>query len=79
MAPLHPQVPDYHEHIDRPMDFGTMKTNLKRGVYRCVSDLRAHVELVFSNAFHYNPENSPERRMAFELQVRCALNKPLLA
>lgn len=60
---------DYLAIVSHPMDLGTIRRNLVRGLYGTASELRAHVGLVFSNAFLYNPVGSPEREKAAELEV----------
>lgn len=61
---------DYYEIIKAPMDLGTMLDNLRRNKYCSVEELRMHLDLVFSNAFLYNPAGSEVHKLAQEAQVR---------
>ncbi|OQR87370.1 chromodomain-helicase-DNA-binding protein [Achlya hypogyna] len=72
---LHPvdpkEVPDYLDHIDNPMDLGTIQTRLARETHYVgpaayalfVSDLR----LVFTNCIFFNAEGSEISTVAKEL------------
>ncbi|CAL1381043.1 unnamed protein product [Linum trigynum] len=46
---------DYDKVIKRPMDLGTVKSNLDDGVYKAPFDFASDVRLTFSNAMTYNP------------------------
>ncbi|CAI0430859.1 unnamed protein product [Linum tenue] len=46
---------DYSKVIKRPMDLGTVKSNLDDGVYKAPFDFASDVRLTFSNAMTYNP------------------------
>lgn len=63
LLPVDPEalgIPDYHEFIRRPMDFGTVRARLQTTAYASVDDYAADVRLVFANSRIYNTiPNSP--------------------
>ncbi|CAI0405399.1 unnamed protein product [Linum tenue] len=46
---------DYNQVIKRPMDLGTVKSNLDDGFYKSPVDFAGDVRLTFANAMTYNP------------------------
>lgn len=56
------QVPDYHDLISHPMDFGTIKYKLNMGEYQTDSQVMNDVALVFENCNTYNEVNSEIHR-----------------
>ncbi|XP_071741634.1 transcription factor GTE7-like [Rutidosis leptorrhynchoides] len=58
---------DYHQIIKRPMDLGTVKSNLSKGFYANPVDFASDVRLVFENAMLYNPRTDEVHRMAEQL------------
>ncbi len=57
LRPVNPMelgIPDYHDIIKRPMDFGTIKRKLNTYVYRNCQEFSEDVDLVFENCFLYN-------------------------
>ncbi|PWA78727.1 bromodomain, NET domain protein [Artemisia annua] len=58
---------DYHQIIKRPMDLGTVKSNLSKGFYSNVGDFAADVRLVFENAMLYNPRTDDVHGMADQM------------
>ncbi|THH20047.1 hypothetical protein EW146_g1247 [Bondarzewia mesenterica] len=52
------EVPDYHEVISNPMDFGAMERKLETGQYTTLDSFIEDAQLVFDNAKVYNPEDS---------------------
>lgn len=48
-------IPNYIEKISKPMDLGTVKSNLQAGKYESIQDCVADISLVFENALAYNP------------------------
>jgi hypothetical protein len=46
--------PDYFDIISRPMDLGTIRSNLESGRYRSVAAWKADVDLVWANSIQYN-------------------------
>ncbi|PQM37610.1 bromodomain-containing factor 1 isoform X1 [Prunus yedoensis var. nudiflora] len=51
--PVIENLPGYFDEIWRPMDLGTVKSKLERGVYSSADGFAADVRLIFSNAFRY--------------------------
>jgi len=47
---------DYHQIISKPMDLGTIKTNLNKNLYPTPEEFAADVRLTFNNALRYNPK-----------------------
>ncbi|XP_053985965.1 bromodomain adjacent to zinc finger domain protein 1A isoform X2 [Hylaeus volcanicus] len=52
------EVPDYHEIISNPMDFGTIKYKLDNGEYETLEQFFSDSQLVFNNCQAYNEEHS---------------------
>ncbi|XP_034212517.1 transcription factor GTE12-like [Prunus dulcis] len=73
--------PVYFHDIWRPMDFGTVKSKLERGVYSSPDGFAADVRLTLSNALRYYPPGRIERAAAkhlsgvFESKWKEALEK----
>ncbi|MCL7028327.1 hypothetical protein MKW94_016950, partial [Papaver nudicaule] len=60
------ELPDYHEMIENPMDFGTIRKNLEKGTYTKLEQLEADVFLLCSNAMEYNsPDTVYFRQVKF--------------
>ncbi|KAM6932903.1 LOW QUALITY PROTEIN: bromodomain and WD repeat-containing protein 3 [Xenentodon cancila] len=54
--PVDPQnYPDYHDIIDTPMDFGTIKRTLEEDRYENPTELCKDTRLIFANAKAYTP------------------------
>ena len=51
-------LPDYPTIVTRPMDLGTVQRRLDEGGYSLVLDVVADVDLVWTNAMLYNPEDN---------------------
>ena len=80
--PVKMNVPDYPTLIKQPMDFGTIRSNLDRGVYDSPEALADHIRLTFRNAITYNqlrdnPVHIAAREMAgrFEEKYRMMLTQ----
>lgn len=58
---------DYHQIIKRPMDLGTVKSNLSKNLYSNPLDFASDVRLVFENAMLYNPRTDEVHGMADQL------------
>ena len=58
---------DYFEKIPKPMDLGTVKSQLLQGFYGSVSRCTDDVKLVFRNAMTYNPALHPVHQAALHL------------
>lgn len=61
---------DYHHIIKRPMDLGTVKSNLGKGFYSSPADFAADVRLTFNNAMLYNPQGDEVHKMADQMLSR---------
>ncbi|CAB4308363.1 unnamed protein product [Prunus armeniaca] len=60
-------LPGYSHDIWRPMDFGTVKSKLERGVYSSADGFAADVRLTLSNALRYYPHGRIEHAAAKHL------------
>ncbi|KAL7613735.1 hypothetical protein Lser_V15G04832 [Lactuca serriola] len=58
------ELPDYHEIIKQPMDFGTVRRKLDEGLYSNLEELEADVYLICSNAMQYNSSDTIYFRQA---------------
>lgn len=52
------EVPDYHDIISNPMDFGTIKYKLGKEMYENLQQFFDDCHLVFENCQAYNQEHS---------------------
>ena len=48
------EIRDYPEVIKRPMDLGTLRTNLKNGTYASFDAVFADISLIWDNCKTYN-------------------------
>ncbi|TMW84731.1 hypothetical protein EJD97_024518 [Solanum chilense] len=62
------ELPDYHEIIKHPMDFGTLRKKLDGGLYSNLEELEAEVFLICSNAMQYNAADTVYYRQARSIQ-----------
>ena len=70
LEPVNPEklgINDYHDIIQRPMDFGTIKDKLNRHGYMSMQNFLQDVEVVFSNCLLYNGELSQVSQMCREV------------
>ncbi|CAB4291011.1 unnamed protein product [Prunus armeniaca] len=58
------ELPDYHEVIEHPMDFGTVKKKLTSGVYTSLEQFESDIFLICSNAMQYNAPDTIYFRQA---------------
>lgn len=61
---------DYYDIIKRPMDLGTVKSNLSKNMYASPIDFANDVRLTFNNAMTYNPKGHDVYAMAEQLLTR---------
>ncbi|KAK1354746.1 hypothetical protein POM88_048002 [Heracleum sosnowskyi] len=61
------RLPDYHRIVKRPMDLGTVKSNLENRLYGTPLDFKKDVKLTFDNAISYNEEGDDVHTMATDL------------
>ncbi|KAI4352691.1 hypothetical protein L6164_006915 [Bauhinia variegata] len=67
--PVDPEeLPDYHDIIARPMDFGTLRKKLDAGVYNNLEQFEKDVLLICSNAMQYNAPDTIYYRQARSMQ-----------
>ncbi|KAJ9545986.1 hypothetical protein OSB04_025693 [Centaurea solstitialis] len=62
------ELPDYHELIEHPMDFGTVRRKLDEGLYSNLDELEADVFLICSNGMQYNSSDTIYFRQARTIQ-----------
>jgi bromodomain-containing protein 7/9 len=57
--PVDPEeLPDYHDMIEHPMDFSTVRKKLANGSYSTLEELESDVLLICSNAMQYNSSDT---------------------
>ena len=61
-------LPDYPIYVKKPMDLGTVKSNLQKGVYRNHLQAAEDIRLVWTNCMKYNMEGSDLYVLAKRLQ-----------
>ncbi|KAJ3692877.1 hypothetical protein LUZ60_011972 [Juncus effusus] len=67
--PVDPEeLPDYHDIIEHPMDFQTVRKKLKNGDYANLEQLESDVLLICSNAMSYNSSDTIYYRQARTIQ-----------
>ncbi|GMI78746.1 hypothetical protein HRI_001543800 [Hibiscus trionum] len=67
--PVDPEeLPDYHEVIEHPMDFGTVRKKLASGAYAILEQFEKDVFLICSNAMQYNAPDTIYFRQARSIQ-----------
>ena len=54
--PVAMDLPDYLQRIKYPMDLGTVRSRLQRGIYESLHACTADISQVFKNAMSYNPQ-----------------------
>lgn len=62
------QVPDYLDHIKKPMDFQTMKQNLEAYRYLNFDDFEEDFNLIINNCLKYNAKDTIFYRAAIRLR-----------
>ncbi|OVA03386.1 Bromodomain [Macleaya cordata] len=67
--PVDPEeLPDYHDVIEHPMDFGTIRKKLANGTYSNLEELENDVFLVCLNAMQYNAPETIYFKQAHSIQ-----------
>lgn len=66
------QIPGYADVITRPMDLSTVQKNLDMGVYRTPMEMRADLDLIWSNCCTFNADDSMYFREAVRLRALSA-------
>lgn len=67
--PVDPEeLPDYHDLIENPMDFSTIRSKLSNGSYATLEQFESDVFLLCSNAMQYNEPDTVYHRQAKSIQ-----------
>ncbi|KAJ7963792.1 Bromodomain containing protein [Quillaja saponaria] len=67
--PVDPEeLPDYHDVIENPMDFATVRKKLANGVYSTLEEFEVDVFLICSNAMKYNSPETIYHKQARSIQ-----------
>ncbi|KAK4355237.1 hypothetical protein RND71_024208 [Anisodus tanguticus] len=67
--PVDPEeLPDYHEVIDNPMDFVTVRNKLGNGSYATLEQFESDIFLICSNAMQYNASDTIYHKQARNIQ-----------
>ncbi|KAJ4759305.1 Bromodomain-containing protein [Rhynchospora pubera] len=67
--PVDPEeLPDYHDIIQHPMDFSTVRKKLSSGTYKSLEQFEKDVLLISSNAMEYNAPDTVYFRQARAIQ-----------
>ncbi|XP_050367494.1 uncharacterized protein LOC126785874 [Argentina anserina] len=67
--PVDPEeLPDYHDVIDHPMDFATVRKQLANGAYSTLEQFESDVFLICSNAMQYNSPETIYHKQASSIQ-----------
>jgi len=61
------KLKDYHVIVKKPMDLGTILTQILLGEYADFHEVVSDLELVFRNAMSYNPKGHPIHALATDL------------
>ncbi|KAF9593524.1 hypothetical protein IFM89_024017 [Coptis chinensis] len=62
------ELPDYHDVIEHPMDFGTVRKKLGNGAYSNLEQFENDVYLICTNAMQYNAPETVYYRQARSIQ-----------
>lgn len=67
--PVDPEeLPDYHDVIEHPMDFATVRNKLRNGLYASFEQFESDVFLICSNAMQYNSPDTVYFKQARSIQ-----------
>ncbi|XP_043689106.1 uncharacterized protein LOC122640058 isoform X2 [Telopea speciosissima] len=67
--PVDPEeLPDYHDVIDHPMDFGTVRKKLANGDYSTLEQFESDIFLICTNAMQYNAPETIYFKQARSIQ-----------
>ncbi|KAK9689246.1 hypothetical protein RND81_09G046100 [Saponaria officinalis] len=67
--PVDPEeLPDYHEVIEHPMDFSTVRKKLAVGCYSTLEEFESDVFLISSNAMQYNAPDTIYHKQAHAIK-----------
>ncbi|SGZ51897.1 CIC11C00000002224 [Sungouiella intermedia] len=80
--PVALNIPNYHEIIKEPMDFGTIQGKLANNQYENGDEFERDVRLIFKNCYLFNPEGNDVHAMGKKLELifdKKWANKPVPA
>ena len=66
--PVALNIPNYHKVVKKPMDFGTIQSNMKAGLYSNAKEFYNDSKLVFANCFKFNPPTDDVYKMGKSLE-----------
>ncbi|GMH69606.1 hypothetical protein TrLO_g5591 [Triparma laevis f. longispina] len=66
--PVELALPDYFSVIKKPMDLGTVKSNVETSNYHSINSFKSDCHLAFDNALIYNDKESDVYCMALEIK-----------
>ncbi|KAI4388372.1 hypothetical protein MLD38_000706 [Melastoma candidum] len=67
--PVDPEeLPDYHDIIEKPMDFSTVRKKLANGSYTTLNEFESDVFLICTNAMKYNAADTVYHKQARNIQ-----------
>ncbi|KAF5207984.1 Bromodomain-containing protein [Thalictrum thalictroides] len=67
--PVDPEeLPDYHDVIEYPMDFGTVRKKLQKGAYVKLEQFENDIDLICTNAMQYNAPETIYFKQARSIQ-----------
>lgn len=67
--PVDPEeLPDYHDVIEHPMDFATVRKKLSNGSYSTLEQFESDIDLICSNAMQYNAADTIYYKQARTIQ-----------
>ncbi|XP_019456001.1 PREDICTED: uncharacterized protein LOC109356861 isoform X2 [Lupinus angustifolius] len=72
--PVDPEeLPDYHDVVDHPMDFATVRNKLANGSYPTLEQFESDIFLICSNAMQYNsPETIYHKQVGLQAEYSYA-------
>ncbi|EDK45515.1 conserved hypothetical protein [Lodderomyces elongisporus NRRL YB-4239] len=62
-------IPNYHDIVKHPMDFGTIQSKLTNNQYESGDDFEKDVKLVFHNCYLFNPEGTDVNMMGHRMEA----------
>ncbi|KAK7683517.1 hypothetical protein QCA50_013351 [Cerrena zonata] len=69
MQPVNPdEVPDYYNHIQKPMDFSTMEHKIETNQYTTLDGFITDAKLIFSNCKWYNGPDTVYHKAAITME-----------
>ncbi|KAG8228266.1 hypothetical protein J437_LFUL006233 [Ladona fulva] len=65
------EAPRYYHVVYRPMDLGSIRKNVEKGVVRSISHFQRDILLMFTNALMYNPSHHDVHLKTAVMQKEC--------